>query len=426
MGMSLVRCSLQGSQAVMVGTRCDGVSRFSGIRYALAPLGSRRFAPPVPCAPEGVIDAARAGAIAPQPPSLLSAALGPLQGTQSEDCLHLTVWTPDQEGPDQVLRPVLVWIHGGALQSGAGALDWYDGSHLARSGEVVVVAVNYRLGVLGWLCSSWGVANLGLLDQELALQWVSEHIASLGGDPQRITVMGQSAGGQCVAALLVRQPQIQRIILQSAPLGRGFRTRQAAHLVGDALCRAAGACDLESAQALALGHWMRAQLEPGVREVLADLQDGQGLFSPVADGDTLPLAMDLGILAGSADVLIGTNRHEMAAFPGQQIGPDSVRLGDSVFAAPAQQWVNAAARAGREVWQYRFDAAPNQRFGACHCIELPFVFGTHAAFKDAPMLEGLDTSDTLRLTQAVQSAWLSFVRQDAAPWPASPYLQLFE
>ena len=105
----------------MVGTRCDGVSRFSGIRYAQAPLGSRRFAPPVPCVLEGEIDATRAGTIAPQHPSLLSAAMGQLQGTQSEDCLHLTVWTPDQEAPAHVLRPVLVWIHGGALQPKPGS-----------------------------------------------------------------------------------------------------------------------------------------------------------------------------------------------------------------------------------------------------------------------------------------------------------------
>jgi para-nitrobenzyl esterase len=424
--MTLARCRLMGDQAVLVGIRSEGVSRFSGIRYALSPVGSRRFAPPEPCVLEGQTDATRAGAMAPQHPSLLSAVLGQMQGGQSEDCLHLTVWTPEDGLRDQALRPVLVWIHGGALQSGAGALDWYDGAHLARAGNVVVVAVNYRLGVLGWLCPTWGVANLGLLDQELALQWVSDHIASLGGDAQRITVMGQSAGGQCVAALLAREPRFQRIILQSAPLGRGCRSRAAATLLGDAVCRAAGVADLEAAQALPLAQWMQAQLEPGVRDVLAELQDGQGLFSLVADGHTLPLTLDLDALAASADVLIGTNRHEMAAFPGQRSGPEADRLGESVFAAPAQQWVNAALAAGRGTWHYRFDAAANERLGACHCMELPFVFGTHAAFKDAPMLEGLCPSQTLRLTQSVQSAWLSFVRQDAEPWPASPHLQLFE
>lgn len=411
--------------AVLIGTRCGGVSRFSGVRYALAPTGERRFTAPARCLLEGDIDATRPGPVPPQYGSLLSRALGQMDAVQAEDCLHLTVWTPDDDQEANAKRPVLVWLHGGALQSGGGALGWYDGASLARTGDVVVVAVNYRLGLLGWLCPPGGQCNLGLLDQALALQWVAEHIGSFGGDARRITVMGQSAGGMCAVALLAHRPLFQRLILQSAPLGRGFRTRAAAASLGEAVLRAAGAADLDAARALPLERLMQAQQAPAVREALGAVQDGQGLFSLVTDGATLPSSIDLDALAGTADVLIGTNRHEMAAFPGQGMGHEADRLGDAVFAAPASQWAAAAVAAGRNAWRYRFDAAPNDRFGACHCIELPFVFGTFHAFSTAPMLEGLRADDARRLTQEVQRAWLAFVCDGAAPWPAGSHLHRF-
>lgn len=418
-----VRLTLDDS--VLSGVRCCGVSRFRGLRYALPPTGERRFAPPAPCVLEGEIDATRPGPVAPQAGSLLARALGEISAPQAEDCLHLSVWTPDSGGPLDATRPVLVWLHGGGLQSGGAALDWYDGASLARAGGVVVVGVNYRLGALGWLSLPGGLANLGLLDQELALKWVAKHIGAFGGDPRRITVMGQSAGGMCAVALLARRPMFRRVVLQSAPLGRGFRTRAAAASLGDAMLRAAGASDLAEARALPLDTWLQAPKSPTVREALDHLHDDRGLFSLVADGTTLPTAIDLDTLAGQADVLIGTNRHEMAAFPGQTLDPEGESLGDAVFSTPASRWAGAALAAGRQAWRYRFDVVPNKRFGACHCIELPFVFGTHRAFAAAPMLQGLRDGDVQALTQAVQHAWLAFVRDGVPPWPGWPHVHLF-
>ena len=142
--------------------------------------------------------------------------MGDFDAPQSEDCLHLTVWTP---AADAQRRPVVVWLHGGAWQSGAGALDWYDGARLAGRGDVVVVAVNYRLAALGWLHVPGQTANVGLLDQEAAIDWVMDNIDALGGDPERVTLMGQSAGASSICAMLARRPRFSRAILQSAALG---------------------------------------------------------------------------------------------------------------------------------------------------------------------------------------------------------------
>jgi para-nitrobenzyl esterase len=181
------------------GLVSDGVTRFRGVPYATA----ERFAPPVPApAWSGVRDATSHGPIAPQPPSRLRTAMGDYQRPQAEDCLTLTIATPSTEGA----RPVIVWLHGGAYLSGAGSLDWYDGGPLARDGDCVVVGVNYRLGALGFL-KLLGLAegNMGLLDMLAALRWVRDNIAAFGGDPARVTVMGQSAGAHAIMLLLTME-----------------------------------------------------------------------------------------------------------------------------------------------------------------------------------------------------------------------------
>jgi para-nitrobenzyl esterase len=409
----------------VLGLRDRGVSRFSGLRYARAPTGALRFAPPLPLAVEGVVDATRHGPLAPQGRSLLADVLGDTDAPQSEDCLHLTVWTSAGDEAEPARRPVIVWLHGGALQTGGNALGWYDGADLSRRGDVVVVSVNYRLGVLGWLCPTGGTANLGLLDQAAALAWVRHHIAELGGDADRITVMGQSAGGLCAAALLAQDTAPRRLILQSAPLGRRPRNLEAAHAIGDALIGAAGANGLDAARRLPLAQLMQAQQAPGVRDALAAIDDGQGLAALVAGGAMLPSGLQLESLAGRADVLIGTTRHEMAAFTSHRAAPETQRMGDALFAAPARRWAQAATAAGRQAWQYRFDFAPTDRFGACHCIELPFVFGTWPAFAGAPMLRGVDPQAARRLTHEVQQAWLAFARDEALAWPPGPPVHLF-
>lgn len=406
------------------GRHVGGACRFSAIPYAEAPVGALRWRAPRPAHWTGTLSVIDTPPIAPQWPSRLSEAMGDFDLPQSEDCLHLTVWTP---AADRGRRPVLLWLHGGAWQSGAGALDWYDGTQLATLGDVVVVAPNYRLGALGWLHLPGQTANVGLLDQALALDWVRRHAAAFGGDPERITVMGQSAGAASIACLLTREtPGFERAILMSTPLGgrqrRGVRSSAQAARLGEAWLRALGAPDLDAARAAPLADVMQAQLSPIVQDALREENSGRPQFGPVADGQVLPEAMDdaLAHAATRADMLMGYTRDEMLAFPGTPPGPAARAIGDDLFGTPSHAWAQQALDGGRKAWGYRFDLAPTQRFGACHCIELPFVFGTWNAFAEAPMLRGLAPSAAAALTAQVQHDWLAFVHGGAPDWDMAP------
>ena len=174
------------------GTDRDGIAVFRGITYARAErFGEPELSlDPVP----GGVDATAWGPQALQVPGVMERMLGQSSQPTAEDCLTLNVFTPGIDGT----RPVLVWIHGGAFTNGAGSVPWYEGSRLAARGDVVVVAVNYRLGVFGFR----GTDNCGIRDQLAALDWVRHCIAAFGGDPERVTVFGESAGGASVVALM--------------------------------------------------------------------------------------------------------------------------------------------------------------------------------------------------------------------------------
>ncbi|WP_144639981.1 carboxylesterase/lipase family protein [Bordetella genomosp. 13] len=417
-------------QGALRGARQGEVCSFRAIPYATPPVGPLRFAPPRSAAAwQGVRDATRSGPIPPQLPSRLREAMGDFEAEQSEDCLHLTVWTP---GIEPAARPVVVWLHGGAWQSGAGDLPWYDGARLAAQGDVVVVAVNYRLAALGWLYVPGETANVALLDMEAAVDWVMDNIAAFGGDASRVTLMGQSAGASSICAMLARQPRFSRAILQSASLGRGYRSARQAQALGDLVLRAAGARTLAQARELPFQNFLQAQRDPQVVAALQAEGSGRSLFGPVRDGDVLPDDVEPALrrAAGRADVLVAYTRDEMAAFPGADW--DTVPAhSEQVFGAPGRQWAEWARQQGRQAWLARFDVAPTPRFGACHCIELPFVFGTLEAFADAPMLQGLDGQAARGLAQATQQAWLAFIRGQepggaAASWPAAPHVQALD
>jgi len=402
------------------GTHAQGVCCFHAIPFAEAPVGALRWKPPQPARWQGRLQATAPGPIAPQLPSRLRDAMGDFDLPQSEDCLHLTVWTPAADGRR---RPVVLWLHGGAWQSGGGALDWYDGARLAALGDVVVVAPNYRLAALGWLHVPGQTANVGLLDMALALRWVHDHATAFGGDPQRITVMGQSAGAMATACLLTREaPGFQRAILQSAPLGNRVRSSADAARLGAVFLRALGVADLEAARAVPVADLLQAQTAPEVLQALQAENAGRPLFGPTADGDVLAADMDTALrhAAGRADVLVGYTRDEMLAFPGMEPGPRSQAVGDALFGTLSHDWAARAQEAGRSAWGFRFDTAPTPRFGACHCIELPFVFGTLEAFAGAPMLQGLGAGDAATITGDMQRAWLAFIRGDAPGWDAAP------
>jgi para-nitrobenzyl esterase len=439
------------------GASRDGVATFRGVPFAEPPVGELRFAPAEPVrAWTGLRDATEHGRIAPQLPSRLRVAMGDYQRPRSEDCLTLTIATP---APDTRRRPVLVWLHGGAWVTGAGSLDWYDGTILAREGVIVFVGVNYRLGALGWLHRP-GIADgdAGLTDMIAALTWVHSHIAAFGGDPDRVTVMGQSAGATSIGRMLMlpeARTLFHRAIMQSGGFGRGaYTSAMAAERAGQFLRLLdidPGAGDAAAQlRSVKVPRLLEAQIELAKRN--ARFAYPGTMFMPV-----FPQAMTLDeMLDAIADgvvgkpLLIGATADEVHAFfaadPAMQDPPhDAVvkRFGnearlahyrarrpggsamdllsdlatDETFLRPAMRLAEIVAQRGGAAYAYVFDwSAPGSRFHSCHCIDLPFVFGTFDAWADAPMLAGGNPAQMTELSAAMRAAWIGFVH-GGEPWP---------
>jgi para-nitrobenzyl esterase len=456
------------SIGALQGVRGDGVLRFRAVPYAAPPLGALRFAPPAPpVAWDGVRDASRHGPIPPQPPSRLRAAMGEFSREQGEDCLTLTIATP---GADDRRRPVLVWLHGGAWLSGAGSLDWYDGRALAKAGDVVVVGVNYRLGPLGFLHYP-GLADgmMGLHDMVAALRFVRAEIARFGGNPDCVTLMGQSAGGGAILRLLTMEATrglFHRAIMQSGSVRRGptsdEATVRAQRLMQLLEIDPDGADAAERLRAAPVDRMITLQMQ--IARENARFAEPDPAFPPVFDDFDSEAAFSDRVAQAAAergvDFLLGTTREEMHAFlvadPAMAApdpasvaerfatlagGEDAIQLyrrrrpggdlrdllGDLVtdyrFLFPALGVAERLARAGRSAFLYQFDwAAEGSPWQACHCIELPFMFGTRAAW-DAPMLSGLRDVEYAGISDAMMAAWCAFARggTPAIPglaWPA--------
>ena len=430
------------SYGALRGDANGDVVVFRGVPYAAPPTGERRWRPPQPVAVwAGVRDAIEFGPIAPQYISLERLAKRGL--TMSEDCLTLNIWTP---GADGNRRPVLVFLHGGGQTQGHGSAPLLDGSRLARCGDIVVVTLNFRLGVLGTLYApDWhgpGSTNLTLRDQRFALQWVREEIAAFGGDTAAITVAGQSSGAIAIAALLAGGCDLfDRAILQSGGLER---------------VRSAAAASVVAQQ---LGALMRAE-DPDVEEILA-VQRGidsgfvppQGPFHPCIDGDVIaehPLVSARTRDMAAIPILAGTTRDEWRAFDaaldegvfteqyvrdraqalaGDGIDADAVvstyRAGDLSlrdaasamvtdyhFTAPTEQFVRPHAERGNPVFRYELQwPSPRAGLGACHDSCLPLLFGNLDA---VPALAG-DDGAARHMSDAVQELWLDFIR-GGEPW----------
>ncbi|MCR6481374.1 carboxylesterase family protein [Amycolatopsis sp. OK19-0408] len=368
---------------------------FRGIPYATA----KRFeAPREPTPWSGVRDALEAGPAAPQPPSRLEQALGPMPLPQSEDCLFLNVFTPSTTGS----RPVLVWIHGGGFSSGSGGQVWYTGTRLARDADAVVVTLNYRLGALGFAALEGVPANLGLADQLAALEWVRDNIAAFGGNPAEVTLGGQSAGAQSTLALW-SSPRarglMKRIALQSAPVGMPPSTWDKAHQNALLLEHELG----EDIRTAATERLLEAQLKVAART--------PGTLEPpfqlVADDDLV--AHDLIEAAPEGPALISWTKEELRAFV-----PDAPR--ETVEAANSF-FTDDRLIEKLDAFAYRFDwQAPGNRFGACHCIDIPFLFGTHDVWA-APMLEGAPRG--LEGEAGLRRAWAAFLHGER-PGAISP------
>jgi para-nitrobenzyl esterase len=390
----------------------DGVLlRVRGIRYARA----TRFDAPQPIAPwTEVLDATARGPACPQLPSRLDWVTGPVVDdlAMSEDCQVLSVTAPsDANG-----LPVMVWLHGGAYVSGGGEAPKYDADELARQGRVIVVRVSYRLGVLGYLSPS-GVDNLGLRDQILALQWVHDNIDVFGGDPDRVTLFGQSAGADSVFSLMLCEQStglFQRAIMQSAPLGvREGRDAMTAAMRSAADAATTGELlDAQTAAAAAAGRFGLIGRLP---------------FGPIMGLAPLPAPSDadarLADAARRIELLIGYTRNDGAPFVAMNpriarlkrlgpLGAAAERIGAAAltrraFGRPARQLAKAWRRYGGRAATFRVDWSPS-RMGACHCIELPLLFDA-TAWADAPMLGGASVDD--RLAETMRRNWCGFAHR---------------
>jgi para-nitrobenzyl esterase len=384
------------------------VKVFRGIRYAKA----ERFGQPEPIPfTESLISKER-GPISPQRPSSLEIATGPLPANhQDEHCQVLSVFTPARSGK----RPVMVFLHGGAFVTGGGELSWYDGDKLAAEQDVVVVTVTYRLGATGYLLMPGSSGpSPGTSDQVLALQWLKANIASFGGNPDSITVFGQSAGGISISALLAwghGGRLFERAIVQSGPFPVKPRS------------------ELEDISKTYLG-----LLQGDATKLPADdLLDGQVKLTVMRKGDPgwwpiapeSPAKINTTIMAGwtredvSPFVLISQNR---SPEPGTDM--TTFRKFTERMIEPTRQLAQEAAKAGQKVFLFNFAwNGPDTGLGDCHTIELPFLLGSEAAWKDAPMLKGAAWTDIEAKGRVMRAIWANYARhglpaaKGMAPWP---------
>jgi para-nitrobenzyl esterase len=437
-------------QGRVIGERAGDVVSFKGVPFAKAPIGELRWRAPQ-SAPAWTGDRP-ALKFAPSCMQVLAPPGGRPPWTSeymapppvSEDCLYLNIWTPRLSGK----RPVLVWIYGGGFMEGSGDVPVYDGAALAARG-VVVVTINYRVGVFGFLAhpeltreSGHGASgNYGLMDVIAALRWVRENIAAFGGDPEQVTAAGQSAGGMAVRDLMsspLAEGLFQRAIVESAPALPPPHL-QAAEAAGAAFAQAAGASSLADLRAVAAEKLMSG--------------GGPGRFSPTAEGWVLPAA------AREAQIPVLSG---MVADEGSALGPaygkatvaqlhktleqqfddraeDAARLwpasSDAEAGAISKVFTREKGLAGLHAWAverhatgkaplyaYLFthiepgpDAA---RFGAFHTSEVPYAYAT--LDKAARPFTPADRE----VSRIVSSYWLNFVRagnpngQRLPPWPA--------
>ena len=433
------------------GSNQGAVSVWKGIPFARPPVGELRFRPPQPPqAWTGVRETTEYGAVAPQAVLREGSPLGNrlTPGEESEDCLYLNVWSP---GAGDKKRPVLVWMHGGAFTMGSGSTPLYDGTSFAQQGDVVVVTLNYRLGAPGFLYVDEvlgeqysGSGNNGLLDQIAALQWVHDNIAAFGGDPNRVTIFGESAGAMSVGTLLAMPAAkglFQQAILQSGAASSVRGKETAARVTREYL----NALGLQEHEAGALTRLPLADLIAAQTSVLSK-QSALLAFGPVVDGTSLPQPPLEAVAAGATrdiPLLIGTNRDEMRLFnaanpapPDERIlrrffGDESDRViaayradrpeaappeiwsamqTDQVFRMPAIHLAELQAQQAGAVWMYRFDwpsSAFGGRLGACHALELPFVWNN---IEKSAMKPLLGDNPPQGLAQRMHESWIAFAR----------------
>ncbi|RKP57688.1 carboxylesterase/lipase family protein [Pararobbsia silviterrae] len=429
--------SLQGST---VGT----VQVFKGIPYAKPPVGDLRWRAPQPAAPwDGLRDATQFAASCEQPRrksgDVIPWTAEYLQDPPfSEDCLYLNVWTPSTRSAAHL--PVVVWIHGGGFVEGSGAVPVYDGAHLAGRG-VVVVTINYRLGLFGFLATPEldaehdGSGEFGMMDQVAALQWVKDNIDRFGGDPSKVTIEGQSAGAISVHHLLAA-PSAKGLFARAIAESNAWSHTALVPLAdadagGNALANLVGASDLAALRAVPADRLIALQTDPRLAQTAHFWPADNGSFIPAGTPERTDVP-----------VLLGSNHDEASAFsPDWQIHTKAafeqmleqrfhpyadrfaalypastdaevsaaVRhlLADSASAGVIA-WSQARGAQAAPAWGYRFthpEPGPlATRFATFHSAEVPYVFGT-LDVGDRPF-----TARDHAISHVVQSYWVNFIR----------------
>ena len=444
-----------------------GLCVFKGIPYAQPPINELRFRNPVEKEPwDGILEAVEFGSIAPQPD---------IEGSsiryhpQSEDCLTLNIWTP---ACDNEVRPVMFWIHGGGFHYGGGPSPRYNGKFLSQRGNICVVTINYRLGALGNLYVPDEVSNLGFMDQVAALKWVHDNISHFGGDPNNITIFGESAGSTSVCTLLsmpAAKPFIRRAICQSGALDPQAHDTAGGMLATKTLFSRLGLKpgDINSIRKINVEKLIKKEAE--IRTENWEKRDWIG-YPPIIDENKVPEHPLIAINKGASkkvDLLIGTNFDENTFFsmltPELQyidwsgltdyismilskLHLDKIQIAkiineykcsrnnpfdvlnaictDFVFRYPSIKVAEAQVKHNNNTFMYLFTYRTpvlGGNYGATHALEIPFVFGTldETEFGVYPKRDDLNS----KISELMMDSWISFARsgnpshKEIPPWP---------
>jgi para-nitrobenzyl esterase len=402
----------------LLGSRIGRLYAFRGVPYAIAD----RFGPPQPVpAFTGIREAVHPGPICPQLPSRLEIIMGPPKQSRrmSEACQVLSIFSPDLNGK----RPVMAWFHGGAYVTGGGEEGWYDASRLADEGDIVTVTISYRLGAFGYLhTDELGAPNVGLQDQKVALQWVRENIAQFGGDPETITVFGQSAGAHSIASLLAtgERPLFRRAILQSGPFGTVI-SKADAQAVGRQFRTALG----KSPASATFEEMLAAQ-----KMVLAS-SDGALAFAPVEVNPLRPIVakgtnLDFVVTWTRDDAApFVALRHKGKPFGGMIDDVMTIMATRGFISGPSKTLAKTLRKAGHQVSTYEITWRPRgSPYGATHCVELPLLFGDYADWEGVPMLGTAPAEQVERLGREARALWAAFAKS-ARPPRAAEWLKQY-
>jgi len=440
-------------QGLLRGVAADSVYAWKGIPYAKAPIGDLRFrAPQPPVSWQGVRDASKMGNVAPQNRRATNEA-----NKRNEDCLSLNIWSPAADGRK---RPVMFWIHGGGFLVGSGSAPMYDGTNLSKNGNVVVVNINYRLGALGFLYfndikgkQTGFDDNLGIRDQVAALQWVHDNIATFGGDPDAVTIFGESAGAISVLTLMEipsAHGLFKRAIAESGPPEALMTPKVGTEMTLRYLKLLGISPDsLQQLKAVNADTFVSA-MDRLVTQLMHEPTTVK-LLSPVVDGDFIPADLMSAIQSGRAtgiDLMIGTNKDEATLLSLKKIGltprnavelkpylagmtsdarknliatykhyPHKTGINamttDGVFAMPAIRLSEMQTQFA-STYMYRFDwssfALDLVGLKACHGAELPFVFGTLDKSPGKYFTIMSNKKRNWRLSKQIQQSWVNFAR----------------